>query len=288
MFNKILSTALAAHLLASASATPKLLKRDTPSIPGKDFTDAGGVRAAAAAAPVWLFGRQGNSHWSEPCYPEPAINEAGTEANTGTNSPYGPNPGEDCRDPGPVNGPFSLGASFPNYITTVYCGETWRITYSIYYVVIGHSHDGAEGPGRGHKHDWESATVVFKQNKGGADLWHRDALILSQHKNKVTRGWGEIQTVNLDGDLTATDLKYRAHPKIYAGFWKHANFFEKETDYPENVGATPSDEYRSDDWYYMGRLEKGDFRLGSTLNDFKDKYGGTSPPPKIEKDICGW
>ena len=112
-----------------------------------------------------------------------------------------------------------------------------------------------------------------------------------------------------DGDLTATDLKYRAHPKIYAGFWKHANFFEKETDYPENVGATPSDEYRSDDWYYMGRLEKGDFRLGSTLSkshclsrncnrletnavgpldDFKDKYGGTSPPPKIEKDICGW
>ena len=64
MFNKILSTALAAHLLASASATPKLLKRDTPSIPGKDFTDAGGVRAAAAAAPVWLFGREGNSHWS--------------------------------------------------------------------------------------------------------------------------------------------------------------------------------------------------------------------------------
>ena len=58
MFSVILSTIIAIYLPTSTLAAPSLIKRDTPSIPGKDFTDDGGVRAAAAAAPVWLFGRQ--------------------------------------------------------------------------------------------------------------------------------------------------------------------------------------------------------------------------------------
>ena len=42
-----------------ASSVPRIFTRDgPPSIPAIDFTDDSGKRAAAAAAPVWLFGRE--------------------------------------------------------------------------------------------------------------------------------------------------------------------------------------------------------------------------------------
>ena len=116
-----------------------------------------------------------------------------------------------------------------------------------------------------------------------------------------------------DGDLEATDLTYRAHPKVYTGFFKHVNFFEKKTDITVYTATAPQDEYRSDDWYYMGELGKGDFRLGSDLGKFsqclpssivwvftrantityierfgEDSWGGKASPPSIEDDICSW
>ena len=55
-----IAVALAAALSHTyASSVPHIFTRDgPPSIPGIDFTDDGGTRAAAAAAPVWLFGRE--------------------------------------------------------------------------------------------------------------------------------------------------------------------------------------------------------------------------------------
>ena len=52
--------ALAASFIhVYASSVHRIIARDgPPSIPGIDFTDDGGIRAAAAAAPVWLFGRE--------------------------------------------------------------------------------------------------------------------------------------------------------------------------------------------------------------------------------------
>ena len=66
-------------------------------------------------------------------------------------------------------------------------------------------------------------------------------------------------------DLSDTDGKYRTHPKVYVGFFKHAHFFDKNTKVEVYDAAAPQNEYRSDDWYFMGDINKGDFVAGSTL-----------------------
>ena len=49
----------AAFSYTNALSIPHVFTRyGPPSIPGIDFTDDSGKRAAAAAAPVWLFGRE--------------------------------------------------------------------------------------------------------------------------------------------------------------------------------------------------------------------------------------
>ena len=73
-----------------------------------------------------------------PYYPEPAVNLAGNGINPRTDGPQNPmgsDPGDDCREPGPANGKFSPGASFPNYISAVWCNDKveWRMSYSLYY-----------------------------------------------------------------------------------------------------------------------------------------------------------
>ncbi|KAI9665184.1 MAG: hypothetical protein M1831_002194 [Alyxoria varia] len=261
-----------------------LVKRDgAPSIPGKDFTDEDGVPAAAAAAPVWLFAREEiNGH--DPCYPEQATNAKGDGPNPGTGRIVGPNPGEDCRDPPDAHGLFTLGDSFPNYITTEQCnpGE-WRITYSLYYV-----HDGAGS--QGHKHDWESATVVFKEDAPGSNMFRRDALILSAHDGKAGKPYGEVESVAMPDDVSKTDERDLAHPKVYVSFFKHANYFNKDTRNQVYTATDPGAEYRSDDWFYMGAREKGDFVPGKTLDAFYIEGGNfiDTSNTKVESWIGEW
>lgn len=192
--------------------------------------------------------------------------------NPGTAGPVGPNPGEDCRDPLPANGKFSPGGMFQNYITVLKCGDTWRINYSIYYV-----HDGAGS--EGHRHDWESATVVLRQDPGGKDMWHRDSLVLSFHDTWHSKSWKDIQTVNMDGDLRDTTVgKLKMHPKVYVGFFKHAGFFEAKTDVEVYSAGSQGDEYRSDDWFFMGDMNKNNFVQATKLDKFHDDYEGKFAP----------
>jgi hypothetical protein len=46
---------------------------------------------------------------------------------------------------------------------------------------------------------------------------------------------------------------------VYVSFFKHAGFFDKKTSVEVYSAASPGDEYRSDDWYYMAT--KGDKTL---------------------------
>lgn len=56
--------------------------------------------------------------------------------NPGTDVPINANPGTNCNDPGPLNGAYTLGNSFPTYVSASWCGEKgeWRIQYYNYYV----------------------------------------------------------------------------------------------------------------------------------------------------------
>ncbi|KAL8722891.1 MAG: hypothetical protein Q9181_007403 [Wetmoreana brouardii] len=178
----------------------------------------GGVRAAGYAAPLWLFAREEiNGH--DPCYPEGATNAKGDGPNPGTDGPkgpLGPNPDEDCTDPGPAKGPYSPGKPFPNYISVVKYddSQTWRINYSLYHV-----HDGAGS--QSHKHDWEGATVVLREDSPRSDMWHREAFILSQHSGRKAKSWGEIESINLPDDLRDGNVgAKKRHPMVYVSFFK--------------------------------------------------------------------
>ncbi|KAI9786311.1 MAG: hypothetical protein M1816_008052 [Peltula sp. TS41687] len=285
MHTRFLGALSAALYISIVTAVPRLLPREFNSIPGSYFTENGGLKAAVEGAPVWLFGRSWNrTYLQEPCYPESAVTPDG-KPNPGTDIPLTADPGDDCTDPGPYNGRFSPGIPFPNYITAFYCGfeNTWRVKYDIYYV-----HDGDLGPGGGHKHDWEGAMVVWKEDPGDADMWHRDRLVLSQHSGHASRGWGEIQSVDGVGDVKDDNGKYRKHPKVYAGFFKHANFFDKKTSM--NVyfpGAGDSAEFRSNDWYYLP--EEKDLVNGEVIpREWKFGDADSTPATTRETTICQW
>jgi hypothetical protein len=80
------------------------------------------------------------------------------------------------------------------------------------------------------------------------------AVQVSQHGNSETRGYGDVQSVGVyEGDVDKMDERYKAHPKVYAGFWKHANFFSKKTSYLAYISN--GDEYRLDDYYFMAGLD---------------------------------
>jgi hypothetical protein len=132
------------------------------------------------------------------------------------------------------------------------------------------THDGSGGPadGIGHRHDWEDAIVVWKRTQENVDWWQRgvrphsslpiqmsltlyliQGVLLSQHGNREFRTYDHVQTVNGPGDVDDTDGKNRLHPKFYAGFWKHANFFEKKTSY---MAIIPNhNEFRSNEYYFL-------------------------------------
>jgi len=67
------------------------------------------------------------------------------------------------------------------------------------------------------------------------------------------RGWGEIQTADDsdDKDDSGSTGQYKHHPKVYVGFFKHPNFFEKKTNINTQDDLAPDDEFRSNDWVYM-------------------------------------
>ena len=209
-----ITSALISALLSSSAALAApaaISKRESiADLPGSAFTDNNGFQAAVEAAPVWLFGRSWNRN---PCYPDSATVNDGQSPNPGTGPSGGPlganpNPG-DCRTPGPWNGIYSQGASFPNYINAIYCTDRdqWRVTYSLYYV-----HDGALS--EGHKHDWESATVAWGRAPDGSDQWQRQALILSEHSGHNTYSWNDIESVDDAGDRDESTGQYKRHPKV--------------------------------------------------------------------------
>ncbi|KAH0551444.1 hypothetical protein GP486_007341, partial [Trichoglossum hirsutum] len=231
------------------------------------------------------------------CYPESAIKIGSNppEKNPGTDGDLGPAgiwPGVDCTDPGPYNGAYSKGNPFPLYVTAKYCSslKQWRVTYSAYYV-----HDGVMS--EGHRHDWESATVVWKDN--GDNLWQRNALILSQHSGHAIYGWGDINSVDGEGDVRDESTgAYKAHPKVYVGFFKHPGFINRDT-HLLTLDLTPAQrgsEYRSNDWYYIPT--PGDLKPGSVIGDWNApnniwNYGhANSSPFNINggkngaRDIC--
>ncbi|KAF2664509.1 hypothetical protein BT63DRAFT_483213 [Microthyrium microscopicum] len=252
---------------------------------------------ALAAAPIFLFARDtGHS----PCYPESAIKLGSNppEKNPGTDGNLGPAgiwTGVDCTDPGPYNGAYTKGRSFPLYVTPKYCSDLnqWRITYSVYYV-----HDGAMS--EGHRHDWEDVTVVWTPTEN-EDNWQRNSVLLSQHGGRAHLGWGDVETVNGDEDVRDTSHgNYRAHPKVYVGFFKHPHFANKDDSFltEDNLPSQRDEEYRSDDWYYIPTAS--DLVPGSVIGDWSApnnrwNYGGaTSSPWNIngglnkQADICGF
>lgn len=74
-------------------------------------------------------------------------------------------------------------------------------------------------------------------------------VLLSQHGKHEWRAWADVQTVNGRDDVDDAYGNGRMHPKVFAGFWKHANFFQKDTDYWPYI--TSKSEYRSDDYYFL-------------------------------------
>ncbi len=128
---------------------------------------------AVEAAPVYFFGTTDTVNL-DPCYPESAVVIGSTppKPNPGTGGMGGVpswNPGQWCSDPGTFQGPFTEGNSFPVYVSAGYCEEKreWRVNYALYFVHSGHLLGGQ-------KHDWESVTVVFKEDVEFEDWWHRD------------------------------------------------------------------------------------------------------------------
>ena len=179
-FDAFLVAGIIGQVYAVPSPPTYILKRNSslagreviPSMNIVGFTDNNAMAAAAAAAPVFLFGQ---NRGMAPCYPESAVKLGSNppEKNPGTDSfdfgPAGAAPGADCTGPGDYQeGGYNLGNPFPVYVSAKYCDshQQWRVTYSVYWV-----HDGALS--EGHRHDWESVTVAWKSSDGGTN-WDRD------------------------------------------------------------------------------------------------------------------
>jgi hypothetical protein len=67
---------------------------------------------------------------------------------------------------------------------------------------------------------------------------------------------------------------YKAHPKVYVGFFKHPNFPNRDT-HLLTLDLTPAQrgsEYRSNDWYYIPRPE--DLQPGSVIGVFPPRRRG--------------
>lgn len=279
-------------LAAVTSALPSSLqRRDIPPRPeGIGHADIHGslfeeqvanknFEAAVVAAPVWFFGSYDGT--VSPCMPETAVivDKDGNPTNNPGTSGNGKfwDIGANCNDPAVEKGPRTKTHAFPNYITTSYCGpaghpdERWLVTYSIYYVRDS-----------GHRHDWESATVVWKRVRADQDWWYRYELIISNHGTRHKRLWTQIESSETTEDIINGGSTHSSlHPHVYSGMYTHANFFTADTSL--KAFAVHSAEYRSDNWYFMP--EYADMKHHSEVNKNWD-YGDTSNPSKI--DTCSW
>lgn len=97
----------------------------------------------------------------------------------------------------------------------------------------------------------------------------------------IIASWSSI------GDVQDDSGKYRKHPKVYAGFFKHANFFNKKTNI--NIMGADQDEFRSNDWFFLP--QEKDLVDGRVIpDDWTPAYGqADSPPSKTRKEtICRW
>lgn len=137
------------------------------------------------------------------------------------------------------------------------------------------SHDSS------HKHDWESATVVWKRTKPDDDWWYRYELIISNHKTHHKRKWTEIESSkNIEDIENGASTWSSLHPHVYSGMYTHANFFTADTR--RKALAFDLGEYRSDNWYFMpGNVDM------KNAYDIKPEwdYGSTSSKPSTI-DTC--
>lgn len=156
----------------------------------------------------------------------------------------------------------------------MYCSDKdqYRVTYSLYYV-----HDGALS--EGHRNDWESATVAWSRQTDGADEWVRDQLILSEHSGHKTYSWSDIESVDDSTDQDEGTGQNKTHPKVYVGFFKHANFPNRKTNINVYDALAPDDEFRSHDWIYMPVMD--DMHASTEISADWDYGSATSTPAKI-------
>lgn len=254
------------HLFATASVMlPFVAANDR--IPGSMFTsDPHGV--AMAAVPMWHFGRP---RGVKPCYPEDAVQADGSQTN-GNPAIFLGDIGKGCADTGDWHGPNSQGNPFPTYYTISKCDDSWRVTYYLYF-----KHDV------GHESDWEWVSVVWWQD-GDSDQWYRGTLLQSYHKGQKAERWADIQnTINGDDDKMDQGAKERNHPKVYVGAFHHAMFTTRYTG-NDNAGATPGEEFRSNDWFFLpwDTTVQDDSRLDPNWN-----FGAAaSSPGKFKGQIC--
>ena len=113
-------------LAAVAALLPFVAANDR--IPGSMFRNDP-HRAAMAAVPMWHFGRPRSM---KPCYPEDAVQSDGSQTN-GNGAEYQTNIGKGCKDPGDWHGQNTQGSPFPTYYTVTRCGDSWRVTYYLYF-----------------------------------------------------------------------------------------------------------------------------------------------------------
>lgn len=65
--------------------------------------------------------------------------------------------------------------------------------------------------------------------------------------------------------MIPTTGQYKAHPKVYVGFFKHPNFADKDDSLltEDLLPSQRASEYRSDDWYYISTAD--DLISGSVI-----------------------
>ncbi|ORY08992.1 hypothetical protein BCR34DRAFT_665774 [Clohesyomyces aquaticus] len=245
------------------------------------FTD---WNPAVVHSPVFLFGRTGPE--TDPCYPMSAMNQDGTGMNPGTHVPWGPNPGENCNDPGDYHGDYSSGKPFPVYVSAGYCPQRheWWIDYDSYF-----EHDGNSDAG--HRHDWEGITIVFTPDPNylEADWWMARGVIFHRHQFNDYYLWKDLMTVSGESDIRDESYgKLLKHPKAFIGLYSHATFRAKcdiGCGSLINAQAPVSlREYRSSDWYRL--VTKEDLHLGAEIPAEWDYGEATSTPASNHRLQC--
>lgn len=106
----------------------------------------------------------------------------------------------------------------------------------------------------------------------------------------MRESWGSIQNTFFDDDSTVQSAKNRNHPKIYAGWGKHAMFSTRNTGFNDPFSQGCTREFRSNDWWYLPKAEDlihtgVNSTAGAEISKFK--WGSAdSTPPIVEGKVC--